>query len=209
MEELELRWKKLSLLEVEGKKHDLSKEKKTAEYVLAAKSFTRRSINVEAVARTFRPLWRTKRNFEVSMAGDNVVLITFEWEVDAEKVIQGEPWMAGDVITVEAEVHGEDPSKTMSMEVMSSGGTRGCDRHVLESGTVIPQKQIPDFEARLEDIDEAINSKPEISKPNVQNLVHSLAMIGKYQNVGINVGVTEDLGVYSQNLKISRMNPGS
>ena len=43
-----------------------------------------------------------------------------------------------------------------------------------------------------------------------------LAMIGKYQNVGINVGVMEDLGVYSQNLikvedkltfQISRMNP--
>ena len=55
-----MRWKKLSLLEAEGKKHDLSKEKRTAEYVLAAKFFTRRSINVEAVARTFRPLWRTK-----------------------------------------------------------------------------------------------------------------------------------------------------
>ena len=27
-----------------------------------------------------------------------------------------------------------------------------------------------------------------------------LAMIGKYQNVGINVGVMEDLGGYSQNL---------
>ena len=43
-----------------------------------------------------------------------------------------------------------------------------------------------------------------------------LAMIGKYQNVGINVGVMEDLGGYSQNLnkvedkltfQISRMNP--
>ena len=33
------------------------------------------------------------------------------------------PKMAGDVITVEAEVHGEDLSKTMSMEVVSSGGT--------------------------------------------------------------------------------------
>lgn len=41
-------------------------------------------------------------------------------------------------------------------------------------------------------------------------------MIGKYQNVGINVGVMEDLGGYSQNLnkvedkltfQISRMNP--
>ena len=95
MEELKMRWKKLSLLEAEGKKHDLSKEKRTAEYVLAVKFFTRRSINVEAVARTFRPLWRTKRNFEVSMAGDNVVLIAFEWEVDAKKVIEGEPWMFG------------------------------------------------------------------------------------------------------------------
>ena len=82
MEELKLRWKKLSLSEAEGKK-------------LAAKFFTWRSINVEAVARTFRPLWRTKRNFEVSMAGDNVVLIAFEWEVDAKKVIEGEPWMFG------------------------------------------------------------------------------------------------------------------
>ena len=31
--------------------------------------------------------------------------------------------MAGDVITIEAKVHREDPSKTMSMEVVSSGGT--------------------------------------------------------------------------------------
>ena len=93
MEELKLRWKKLSLSEAEGKKHDLSKEKKIVEYVLTAKFFTRRSINVVAVARTFRPLWRMKRNFEVSMAGDNVVLIAFEWEVDVEKVIEGEPWV--------------------------------------------------------------------------------------------------------------------
>ena len=126
------------------------------------------------------------------------------------------PKMAGDVITVEAEVHGEDPSKTMSMEVVSSSSTQGRDRHMLDFGTACPQKQIPDFEARLKDIDEAINSESEISKPNVQNPIHSLAMIGMYQNVGINAGVTEDLGMYSQNLnkvedkltfQISRMNP--
>lgn len=57
MEDLALRWKKLSFSEVEGKKHDLTKEKKTSEYVLAAKFLTRRLINVEAVARTFRPIW--------------------------------------------------------------------------------------------------------------------------------------------------------
>ena len=70
-----------------------AKEKKTTKYVLAAKFFTRRSINVEAVARTFRSLWRTKRNFEVSMAGEKMVLIAFEWEVNTKKVLQGEPWV--------------------------------------------------------------------------------------------------------------------
>ena len=62
----------------------------------------------------------------------------------------------------------------------------------------------------------AISSEPEISKPIIQNPVHLLAMNGKYQNVRINAGVTEDLGVHSQNLnqvedkltfQISRMNP--
>nr|POE94015.1 hypothetical protein CFP56_35812 [Quercus suber] len=126
------------------------------------------------------------------------------------------PKMAGDVITVEAKVHEEDPSKTMSMEVVSSGGTQGRDRHVLDSEIVGPQKQILNFEARLMDFDEAINSELDFSKPNVQNPVHSLAMIGNYQNVGTNAGVTEDLGVYPQNLnkvedkltsQISMMNP--
>ena len=42
MEDLALRWKKLSLSEAEGKKCDLSKNKKSSAYVLAAKFFTRR-----------------------------------------------------------------------------------------------------------------------------------------------------------------------
>ena len=56
----------------------------------------------------------------------------------------------------------------------------------------------------------------EKTRPEPDSLPFLLAMIGKYQNVRINVGVMEDLGVYSQNLnkvedkltfQISRMNP--
>ena len=72
MEDIASRWKKLSLSDMKGKNVDLSKEKKRLEFVLAAKFLTRRSINIEVVARTFRPIWRTRRNFEVSAAGDNV-----------------------------------------------------------------------------------------------------------------------------------------
>ena len=42
MEDLALRWKKLSLSKAKGKKHDLTKEKKISEYVIAAKFFTDR-----------------------------------------------------------------------------------------------------------------------------------------------------------------------
>lgn len=60
MEELAKDWKKLSLSNKEDNKFDLSKNKKEQKYTPAAKFFTRHSVNIEAVATTFRPLWRTK-----------------------------------------------------------------------------------------------------------------------------------------------------
>lgn len=92
MEEIENRWRKLSLSDTEGRKVDLSKERKQTESVLAAKFLMRRVVNIEAVARTFQPIWHTRRNFEVTSTGDNLVLIAFELKVDVEKVLQGEPW---------------------------------------------------------------------------------------------------------------------
>ena len=53
MEEISKRWKKLSLTDIEGDKFDLSKEKKIPEFVLVGKFFTRRAINIEALAKTF------------------------------------------------------------------------------------------------------------------------------------------------------------
>ena len=92
MEDLTRDWKKLSLTEKEGEKLDLSKLKKTQVFVLAAKFFTRRSLNVEAVAKTFRPLWRTRKAFEVSEARENRLVFAFQTAEDVEKVLMGEPW---------------------------------------------------------------------------------------------------------------------
>ena len=39
-----------------------------------------------------RPLWRTWGNFDVSDGGNNILLLAFEMDVDAEKVMQGAPW---------------------------------------------------------------------------------------------------------------------
>lgn len=92
MEDLAKDWKKLSLSTKEDDKFDLSKNKKAQNYVLATKFFTRRSVNIEAVAKIFRPLWRTRGKFEVSDAGDNILLFAFELSADIEKVLMGESW---------------------------------------------------------------------------------------------------------------------
>ena len=92
MEEITQNWRKLSLSEEEGRNIDLSKNKREGSLVLAASFLTRRTVNIEVVARTFRPLWRTRRDFKVSDAGNNIVLFEFELEADVVKVLLGEPW---------------------------------------------------------------------------------------------------------------------
>ena len=47
---------------------------------------------MEVVAKTFRPLWRTKKAFKVSEAGDNRLVFAFQMAEDVEKVLMGEPW---------------------------------------------------------------------------------------------------------------------
>ena len=56
MDDLASRWKKLSLSNKKGKKLALAKNKKVVEYVLAAKFLTKRSVSIDAVAKTFRPI---------------------------------------------------------------------------------------------------------------------------------------------------------
>lgn len=92
MEDLTSKCEKLSLSAREGRKVRLSNQQCASEHVLAAKFLTRRALNMEAVARTFQPLWRTKESFHITNAGNNILLFAFDLEVDLEKVLLGEPW---------------------------------------------------------------------------------------------------------------------
>ena len=73
---------KNSLSNKEGKKVVLSKGKQIQEFVLATKFFTKRTVNIDAVAKTFRPLWRARQNFNIRNAGNNNLVFAFEIEVD-------------------------------------------------------------------------------------------------------------------------------
>ena len=46
---------------------------------------------MEAIARTFKPLWQTKLGFEVKDVGNHTILFVFGDEVDANRVLMGEP----------------------------------------------------------------------------------------------------------------------
>nr|POE85857.1 uncharacterized protein CFP56_18206 [Quercus suber] len=96
---------------MEGKKVVLSKKNQVKECVIAAKFFTKRALNIEAVARTFRPLWHTKASFHITNVGDNILLFTFDLEVDAVKVLLGEPWSYDRHLVVLQRFDGKKPIK--------------------------------------------------------------------------------------------------
>ena len=92
MEDIDGLWKRFSLNDREDNLFDLSSEVEPVKPTFAAKFYTRRIINVEAIARTFKPLWQTRRSFSIQDVGDNLALIEFEDAADMERVLLGELW---------------------------------------------------------------------------------------------------------------------
>ena len=92
MEDLSVMWKKFSLSEEEESEYIGQIFETTGGKVLAAKFFTRRVLNMEAIARTFKQLWQTKKSFEIKDMGNHVVLFVFSDKMDVDKVLLGEPW---------------------------------------------------------------------------------------------------------------------
>ena len=94
MDEVLSAWKKLSLTTEESTKLSLTKSKKLRrkEYILAAKFLTKHALNVDAIGRTFKPLWKARNEFNIREVGDRILLFVFELETDAECVLAQEPW---------------------------------------------------------------------------------------------------------------------
>ena len=92
MEDLSKRWTKLSLLDREGDKITLGKNRESNEYIIAAKFLTRRALNVEAIGRTFKPLWRAINGFTIKNMGNHTLLFIFRNQEDVHRVLNSEPW---------------------------------------------------------------------------------------------------------------------
>ena len=86
-------WENFSLSESEGNKFTVQEEPEMREFLLAAEFHTKRVLNMEAIAKTFKLRWRTRKGFEIRDMGDHMLLFAFLDVTDINRVLQWEPWM--------------------------------------------------------------------------------------------------------------------
>ena len=82
----------IKLTERERSEVDLAPPGVDQGLVLAGKFYTKRRVNLEAIGRALRSVWRTKRDFEVSDLGKNKVLFSFQVKEDLDRVLLQGPW---------------------------------------------------------------------------------------------------------------------
>ena len=92
MEDLTNHCKGLSISDTEGPTFDLEEELATSEYIIAGKFYTRKALNMEAIASTFMPLWRSRNGFKVKNMGNHIVLFTFDNKHEVDSILSNEPW---------------------------------------------------------------------------------------------------------------------
>ena len=91
MEELTKTWNSLTISECEGSNFRIKEEEVKTEFIVAAKFLTKRALNIDAIAKTFTPLWRSKNGFRIKKESDHVVLFSFDKKSEMEKVMEAEP----------------------------------------------------------------------------------------------------------------------
>ena len=62
------------------------------DFSIIAKFFTKRALNIDVIARTFNPLWRSRNGFKIQNYGDPTILFTFNNKNDVDRIISNEPW---------------------------------------------------------------------------------------------------------------------
>ena len=92
MDDLTKHWNCLSLSEREGDDICIKRDRCSTEHLIAAFFLTKRALNMDAVARTFKPLWRVDNGFTVSNEGAHKVVFSFDSSEDVDRILSGEPW---------------------------------------------------------------------------------------------------------------------
>ena len=78
MEEISKRCEKLKLMENEADQVELEDKEVSESWVLAGKFLSKRRINLEAVVKALKTIWKTTENFVIQDTSDNTTLFLFQ-----------------------------------------------------------------------------------------------------------------------------------
>ena len=116
MEEITKGWNQMSLQGPEKDQFDLRSDMGSKDSILAAKVYTKRVINVEAVARNFSLLWRTRNGFKIKDQGNHIILFIFENKFDCEKILFAQPWSFDKFLVVFQKYHNNTLVRDLDFE---------------------------------------------------------------------------------------------
>lgn len=106
--------KKLSLSKSKGSKFAIRDDPGVEEHVLVEKFLTRRAFNMEAIAKTFTLLWKTRKVFEIRDMGDHRVLFISPDASDIDRVLMVEPWTFDRHLVVLEKMNNSDDIEELS-----------------------------------------------------------------------------------------------
>ena len=92
MEDLAEKWIHFTLLERENMGFVLQRDQQMGEFIIAAQFLTPWFINMEAMARTFKQLWRSTNEFRIRNHEENRVLFVFDNLGDVDRILKNQPW---------------------------------------------------------------------------------------------------------------------
>ena len=61
-------------------------------FIIEATFLSKRAFNINAIAKTFTPIWRSKNGFKIKKESSHMVMFTFNDKNEMEKVMAAEPW---------------------------------------------------------------------------------------------------------------------
>ena len=116
MEQLTESWNNMSLSEKEQIEFILPEDYRRGEFTIAAKFLASRFLQMEAVARTFKQLWRTDGGFKIRNQRNNLVLFLFNNLAEVDKTLKSQPWSFDKHLIVMQRYMNDTPAKNLAFD---------------------------------------------------------------------------------------------
>ena len=117
MKDLAKSWTKFSLSEKEELGFVLPKLQRKNEFMIVAKFLTPRVLNMDAVGRTFKRVWRCSDGFMIRNMNEHQMLFGFDEERDVNWILMNQPWSFDKHLVVVMRFEKDIPLKSLSFNI--------------------------------------------------------------------------------------------